>query len=99
MDINVSEKVILVTGAGRGIGRSLAVGLAREGARTAVLTRRGEDGDGLAEEIGRLPGAGPILPVVADVSDEDAVQACGVQILCYWVELGLCGRFTVVCRG
>jgi len=84
MDINVSDKVILVTGAGRGIGRSLAVGLAREGARTAVLTRRGEDGDRLAEEIGRLPGAGPVLPLVADVSDEDAVEAAVTRVDRQW---------------
>lgn len=84
MDISVSGKVILVTGAGRGIGRSLAAGLAAEGARTAVLTRRREEGEQLAEEIGRLSGAGPVFPVVADVSDEDAVAAAVARIDRQW---------------
>jgi NAD(P)-dependent dehydrogenase (short-subunit alcohol dehydrogenase family) len=84
MDISISGKVILVTGAGRGIGRSLATGLAAEGAHTAVLTRRAEQGEQLAEQIGRLPGAGPVLPVVADVCDEDAVAAAVQRIDRQW---------------
>ena len=39
MDVNVAGKVIVVTGAARGIGRTLALGLAAEGARMAVLAR------------------------------------------------------------
>ncbi|GII54951.1 short-chain dehydrogenase [Planotetraspora thailandica] len=84
MDISISGKVVLVTGAGRGIGRSLAVGLAAEGARTAIMTRNADQGDRLAEEIGRSPGAGPVLPVVADVGDEGAVAEAVRRIDRQW---------------
>jgi NAD(P)-dependent dehydrogenase (short-subunit alcohol dehydrogenase family) len=84
MDISISGKVILVTGAGRGIGQSLATGLAAEGARTAVLTRQKHDGERLAEDISRLPGTGPVLPLVADVADEDAVAAAVARIDREW---------------
>lgn len=39
MNIDITGKVVAVTGAARGIGRTLALGLAREGARVAVLAR------------------------------------------------------------
>ena len=39
MNISIKGKVIVVTGAAQGIGRTLALGLAAEGARVAVLAR------------------------------------------------------------
>jgi NAD(P)-dependent dehydrogenase (short-subunit alcohol dehydrogenase family) len=87
MDIDIAGKVILVTGAGRGIGRTLAAGIAAEGARTAILTRSKEDGSRVAAEIGAQDGAGPVLPVVADVTDEDAVAAAVQSIDAEWGRL------------
>lgn len=64
------DKTALVTGAGRGIGREIALGLAREGARVAVLARSAGQVTETAELIRRAGGAG--LAVPADVTDATA---------------------------
>jgi NAD(P)-dependent dehydrogenase (short-subunit alcohol dehydrogenase family) len=86
MHIDLAGKVIMVTGAAKGIGRALAVGLAREGASIAVLARRKDQADDTAEEITRLglPGDAGVLPVAADLTDEDAVAAAVARIDRTW---------------
>jgi NAD(P)-dependent dehydrogenase (short-subunit alcohol dehydrogenase family) len=73
MDIDIAGKAIVVTGAAQGIGRTLALGLAAEGARVAVLARDRKRAQLVVDEIGELPGAQPALALEADVSDEAAV--------------------------
>jgi len=61
-------KVALVTGASRGIGRAIALQLAREGARVAVNYRSGEtEAHALASEIAQS--GGQCVVYRADVSD------------------------------
>jgi 3-oxoacyl-[acyl-carrier protein] reductase len=69
----LTGKRCLVTGAGRGIGRAIALAFAREGAAVAVLDRR-ED---LAAEVASLlQGQGATAAAVtADVSQEGSVNA------------------------
>ena len=78
-------KVALVTGANRGIGRAVAEGLVREGARVAVGARVLADGEAAAREIG----AGTFA-VALDVADDDvcrraveeiAARAGGIDVL------------------
>ena len=73
--MSLSGKVALVTGASRGIGRAIAVDLARAGADVALL---GRDQSALAESViacaEARPGARAEV-VVADVTDRDAVDA------------------------
>jgi len=52
MDLGIKGKRALVTGAGRGIGHSIATCLAREGARVAVVSRTSEDVERLVQEMG-----------------------------------------------
>ncbi|EME66918.1 putative short-chain dehydrogenase [Rhodococcus ruber BKS 20-38] len=62
-------KVAVVTGAGRGIGRAIAAGLARRGAHVIVV-----DKDDPADTIeGIRAEGGAADPYIADVSDEDQV--------------------------
>ena len=63
MDLGLEGRVALVMGASRGIGRAIAVALAREGARVAISSRSSERLDEAALEIG---GAATF---VADTSD------------------------------
>jgi NAD(P)-dependent dehydrogenase (short-subunit alcohol dehydrogenase family) len=62
---------VLVTGAGRGIGRAIALSLAGAGWDVYAGVRRPEDGESLAAEAG----AGRIVPVVLDVTDSEHVSA------------------------
>jgi 3-oxoacyl-[acyl-carrier protein] reductase len=63
----------LVTGAGRNIGRSIALGLAADGADAVILVRSGlEDANRVAEEV-RSRGRRALV-AVADVRDERAID-------------------------
>ncbi len=71
MDLQLRGKTALVTGASMGIGRAIARGLAAEGVRLAVLARRSELLETLAEEITAAGGPRPAL-IVQDILAEDA---------------------------
>lgn len=68
MSDRLDGQVVLVTGGGRGIGRRIAVGLARAGARVAVSARTRAQVEEVAQEVGGLA-------VEADVSDRASVDA------------------------
>ena len=72
--MTLTGKTALVTGASRGLGRAIALRLARDGAAVGINYRqRAADAESLAAEIRRA--GGRALPVAADVGDSGAVQA------------------------
>ncbi len=71
MDLGLSGKVALVSGASRGIGRAIAAALAHEGARISLCAR---GADRLEQSAADLRGAGAqVFALAADVTDQ--VQA------------------------
>jgi 3-oxoacyl-[acyl-carrier protein] reductase len=74
MDLGLKGKVALVTGAGRGVGREIALSLAAEGANVAVNYRSSAaDADALVAEI--TAKGGKAKGYAADVADFAAVKA------------------------
>ncbi len=71
MDLQLRGKTAMVTGASMGIGRAIARGLAAEGVRLAVLARRTELLETLADEIVAAGGTRPAL-IAQDILAEDA---------------------------
>jgi meso-butanediol dehydrogenase/(S,S)-butanediol dehydrogenase/diacetyl reductase len=73
MSGRVDGKAIIITGAGSGMGRVFALGLAREGATVGVLDLRLEAAESVCEE---LAGEGlKAIPLFADVSKREQVTA------------------------
>ncbi len=70
--MKLEGKAALITGAGSGLGREMALTFAREGARVGVNDIRPESAHNVVSEIGRL-GADAIA-LVADVSQSGAVR-------------------------
>ena len=68
-----SNKVVLITGASSGIGRSLAVELGKRGAAVGLVARRAESLNEVAREVESA--GGRALALAADVTDAKAVRA------------------------
>src|SRR2546428_13465066 len=68
MDLELTEKCVLLIGAGRGLGGAAALAIAREGARVAVVARTRADVEARASEC-EAAGARKALAIAADATD------------------------------
>ena len=70
MQVNLKDRVALVTGASRGIGRSISMALAQAGAHVIITSRNVEQLQKVEKEIG---GNATVIPT--DLSVHDDVDA------------------------
>jgi NAD(P)-dependent dehydrogenase (short-subunit alcohol dehydrogenase family) len=71
-------KVVVVTGAGAGVGRAIARRFGEDGCRVALLSR-GEDGlEGARRDVEAA--GGTALPIPTDVADPEAVEAAAERV-------------------
>jgi 3-oxoacyl-[acyl-carrier protein] reductase len=70
--MRLKDKAVLITGAGSGLGREMALVFAREGAKVGVNDVRPEAAQNVVTEVERA--GGRALALVADVTDSAAVR-------------------------
>jgi len=69
---DLSQRVAIVTGGGRGVGRAMALGLAKAGARVVVTAAREKrEIEAVAREAESALGKARVAPLVADVVRDD----------------------------
>lgn len=74
MDFGIGGKVAVVAAASQGLGKASAAALAKEGARVAILSRRQDELNKVAKEIGAA------LPVACDLASAADIEAAIARI-------------------
>lgn len=77
--MKLADKIALITGGGRGIGRSIAIAYAEEGARVFISARTAGEIERVAAEINEKH-SGASAPLVCDVSNVESVSNLASEI-------------------
>ena len=70
--MKIAGQVAIVTGGGSGLGRAMALGLARKGAKVLIADARETEGKRVLEEVQSLGGTGHLF--VGNLSQEKTAQ-------------------------
>jgi len=84
MNLNLKDKIVIVTGGAKGIGLGICKVLASEGAIPVIVGRVDDDNQIAIKEIESE--GGKALSVVAELTDPEACKSAVDQVL------ALCGR-------
>jgi gluconate 5-dehydrogenase len=79
---NLQNKIVVITGASSGLGKDASKAYAQAGAKIAVLARRKEKLDALAEELKAM--GTDAIAIQCDVSNEESVKKAVEQIMDYY---------------
>jgi NAD(P)-dependent dehydrogenase (short-subunit alcohol dehydrogenase family) len=78
---DLSDKVAIVTGSSRGIGKAIAEALAEHGARVVISSRKQDACEEVAAQINDKHGPGRAVAIAASISDKPALQQLVEQTL------------------
>ncbi len=87
MSLPLENRIALVTGASRGIGRAVALELARQGAHVVALARTQGALEELDDDIRALGGEATLVP--CDLKDFDALDRLGLALFERWRRLDI----------
>lgn len=76
---SVQGKIVLISGAGNGLGRAIAIGLAARGAKVGALDFASDQVQEVCDEI--ISHGGIATPLIADVRDPAALASCLAQLI------------------
>ncbi len=85
--MRLKEKKAIVTGAGQGIGRSIALKMAQEGADVVLFEKNPDTGNQVRKEIEDLGKKG--LNFTVDVADKEQVDSSVKQVLNEWKRIDI----------
>ena len=89
MDLGLKDRVALVAASSTGLGKAVALGLAREGAKLALCARTQSTLEATADEIRRDTGV-EVLARAIDVTAHDQVRAFVGDIAAHFGRLDIC---------
>mgnify|MGYP004636640029 CR=1 FL=1 len=79
MELNLKDKVVVITGAGQGIGKAVADGFGQEGCKLAICDISKENLAAVTEEFEAL--GYPVFTGIVDVSDYDQMKKFGDDVV------------------
>jgi len=85
--MRLKDKKAIVTGAGQGIGRSIAIKFAQEGAAVAIVEMNPATGMETQREVEKL--GGTALSLAVDVADPNQVQGMVKEVLGVWGKIDI----------
>jgi len=77
--MELRDKVVVITGGGRGLGRCIAQALAPEGAKLALVARTVSELDAVKDEVAAL--GGQAITVPTDLADPEQIERMGRAVL------------------
>jgi 3-oxoacyl-[acyl-carrier protein] reductase len=89
MDLGLKDRVALVAASSTGLGKAVALGMAREGAKLALCARTQSTLEATAEEIRRETGV-EVLARTIDVTSPDQVRAFVAEIAAQFGRIDIC---------
>ena len=88
MNLDLEDKVAIITGGSDGIGKAAALSMSREGARVAIAARTEETLAEAASQISTETG-NEVIGISADVSDEAQVESLIRQVADKWGQIDI----------
>src|ERR1044072_1036308 len=85
MNSSTSERIVLVTGASRGIGRAAAIALAKDGAHVVLVARTVGGLEEADDEIRKSGGSATLVPL--DLTNFAGIDQLGATIFERWGRL------------
>jgi NAD(P)-dependent dehydrogenase (short-subunit alcohol dehydrogenase family) len=87
MDLDLKGRVALVTGASRGIGRAMALALARQGAHVVALARTTGGLEALDDDVKQAGGTASLVPL--DLRKPEGIDQLGAIVFERWKKLDI----------